>query len=68
MWAQFKTALAARFGEVTDGQHALPLLSKTMQHRHENIQLFEERLLAIAEDAYAGMYVNCTAAIERPLI
>jgi hypothetical protein len=38
-----------------------------VQRRHENVQLFAERLLAIAEDAYACMDVS-TAAIERQLI
>ena len=55
-WAQLKRGLAARFGDVTDNQHALTLLRKIKQRADENIQVFAERLLTLS----AGGVSECS--------
>ena len=51
---QIKTELTGRLAEVTDPQHALMLLRKVRQKPNENIQVYAERMLALAEDAFIG--------------
>ncbi|MET0107141.1 MAG: hypothetical protein ABW072_18665 [Sedimenticola sp.] len=51
-WGQMKIALASRFSEVTDAQHAFLLLRKVRQKFGETVQVYAERLLALAEDAF----------------
>ena len=51
-WDQMKTELANRFSEVTDAQHAFLLLRKVRQKFGETVQVYAERLLALAEDAF----------------
>ena len=50
-WEQLKEQLAVRFSDVTDRQMALSLLRAVRQKPGENIQLFAERILSLAEDA-----------------
>lgn len=54
-WIQVKAELTSRFAEVTDSQHALMLLRKVKQKPGENVQVYAERLLALAEDAFVGL-------------
>ena len=49
-WDQTKTELRSRFGQ----QHAMLLLRCLKQKSSEIIQVYAERLLAIAEDAFDG--------------
>ena len=51
-WEQLKRQLSVRFSEVTDPQHALSLLRKIRQKPGENIQVFAERILVLAEEAF----------------
>ncbi|MCG8104675.1 MAG: hypothetical protein N0C91_20110 [Candidatus Thiodiazotropha endolucinida] len=51
-WADIKKELTSRFAEVTDTQYALSLLRKVKQRAGESIQVYAERLLALAEDAF----------------
>ena len=51
-WEQLKEQLAVRFSDVTDRQMALSLLRTVRQKPGENIQLFAERILSLAEEAY----------------
>lgn len=51
-WADIKRELTSRFAEVTDTQYALSLLRKVKQKSGESIQVYAERLLALAEDAF----------------
>ena len=67
-WDQMKIELSARFAEVTDSAHALMLLRKVKQRVDENVQIYAERLLSLAEEAYAGLQEGGAAAIERQLI
>ena len=60
-WNALKTALASRFAEVFDSQHALYLLGQIKQKPGENIYCFVERLISLAEDAY------CTEQAENGL-
>ena len=64
-WLQVKTELTARFSEVTDPQHALMLLRKVKQRQGENVQVYAERLLNLAEDAFVG---QAGAAIDQQLV
>ena len=51
-WDQMKTELTNRFSEVTDAQHAFLLMRKVHQKHDETVQVYAERLLALAEDAF----------------
>ena len=53
-WPQVKAELATVFAEITDSQHAFLLLRKCKQKQGESVQIFAERLLALAEEAYAN--------------
>lgn len=64
-WVQLKTELAKRFSDITDSQYALSLLRSIKQKPGENIQLFAERLVSLAEEAFEGQGND---AIERQLI
>ena len=50
-WDQLKAELRGRFAEITDPQHAFTLLQKVYQKPDKNVQLYAERLLALAEEA-----------------
>ena len=62
-WNTIKTELTSRFAEVTDHQYALSLLRKVKQRQGESIQVYAERLLALAEDAF-----NDVAAADEQLV
>ena len=62
-----KTELTARFAEISDHMQAFSLLKKIKQGPSENVQLFAERLLALARDAFQGQDGN-NVAVERQLI
>ena len=64
-WVDLKGELAKRFSDVTDPQFALSMLRQTVQKKGENIQLYAERILSLAEDAFLGQGGD---AIERQLI
>lgn len=64
-WQQLKEQLAVRFSDVTDSQMALSLLRSVKQKPAENIQLFAERILSLAEEAYQNQGGQ---AVERQLI
>lgn len=64
-WGQLKEQLAVRFSDVTDAQMALSLLRAVKQKPGENIQVYAERILSLAEDAYQNQGGD---AIERQLI
>ena len=66
-WGQLKTELTLRFAEISDPQHALVLLRKIKQKPEENVQFYAERLLSLAEEAFAGPN-GWVAAIERQLV
>ena len=53
-WEQLKRQLIARFSDVKDPQFALSLLRKLKQKQGENIQVFAERNLSLAEEAFLG--------------
>ena len=47
-----KQELSARFALVSDSMHALTLLGRIRQGRNENVQIFAERLLNLAQQAF----------------
>lgn len=53
-WDRLKTDLQSRFAQVTDASHALVLLRRERQKPDENIQIYAERLISLAEQAYGG--------------
>lgn len=67
-WTTLKGELALRFAEVTDSSHAFMLLRKLKQKPRESVQVFAERLLSLAEEAYQNMGDGAQAAIEAQLI
>ena len=60
-----KGELAKRFSDVTDPQFALGMLRQTRQKKGENVQMYAERILSLAEEAFLGQGGD---AIERQLI
>ena len=66
-WGQLKTELTLRFAEISDPQHAFVLLRKIKQKPEENVPLYAERLLSLAEEAFTGQNGG-VAAIERQLV
>lgn len=64
-WADLKKELAKRFSDVTDSQYALSLLRSVRQKHGENIQLYAERILGLAEEAFPDQGGD---AVERQLI
>ena len=63
-WGQLKEQLAVRFSDVTDPQMALSMLRLVKQKQGENIQVYAERILSLAEVAFG----NGGDAVERQLI
>lgn len=51
-WAQMKNELRVRFAEISDPQHALNILRHTKQRKEETVQIFAERLLGVAAEAW----------------
>ena len=51
-WSELKVLLQKRFGDVSDPQQAMAILRKIQQKPDESIQIFSERFLRVAEDAY----------------
>ena len=52
-WEQLKLELHARFTEVNDSHHAFTMLCKARHVKHESVQVYTERLYALANDAFA---------------
>lgn len=51
-WAELKKILQRRFGEINDQQQAMAILRQTRQKSDESVQMYAQRMLRIAEDAY----------------
>lgn len=66
-WDQLKRELTSRFAEITDPQHAFMLLRGVKQSPDENVQLFAERLLALAEESFIDQQGGLQA-VETQLI
>jgi hypothetical protein len=56
-WPELKLELQTHFAEVSDPQHALYVLRKITQGK-ENAQVFGERVVELAEDAWPGQNLN----------
>lgn len=69
-WGELKRELTARFGEITDPQHALSILRHIKQKREENVQMYSERLIDMAVDAFAEQFSSHEGrrAVEPQLI
>lgn len=67
-WDRLKTELTGRFGEVSDPSHALVLLRRVKQKPDENVQIYAERLISLAEQAYGGQPQGNRDAAEAQLV
>ncbi|XP_067655940.1 uncharacterized protein [Haliotis asinina] len=69
-WEELREELTRRFAEITDPQHAFMLLRMLKQKQYESVQMFTERLLNMASEAYTGLRHDGGngAAIERQLV
>ena len=66
-WEELKTKLLSAFGATADANHALALLKSTKQKRQESIQIYGERLIMLAEDAFPKQDLD-EPLISRQLI
>ncbi|KAK6167882.1 hypothetical protein SNE40_021811 [Patella caerulea] len=53
-WDALKQDLINTFSEITDTQQALAILAKIRQKPEENVQVFAERILSLAAEAFPG--------------
>lgn len=67
-WPQLRAELTSRFAECTDPQLALQLLRKVKQQPGEGVQMFAERLLTLAEDAFNDPNAQAQDVIEQQLV
>ena len=67
-WPTVQRALAARFGEIVDEQHALSLLARTKQTKDEPVLVYAERLQAIACEAFPVAAERNHPAVQRQLV
>lgn len=67
-WEQLRTELSSRFAEITDPQHAFMLLRSVRQQPNENVQIYAERLLSLAQEAFVNPQQQDLAAVERQII
>ena len=67
-WNDLKKLLKQRFAEVTDAQQAMALLRKTRQTDSESVQIFSERILQVAEDAYPKIETKDKSLVQQQLI
>ena len=66
-WQQLQEEKILRFSEVTVQQHALMLLRKVRQREGESVQVYAERIMSLAEDAFGGQGMQ-NQAIQDQLI
>ena len=66
-WNQLKNELSARFSEMQDSQHAFTLLRQTKQKLSETVQVYAERLFALAQEAFVGQQGGL-GAVESQII
>ena len=66
-WVQMKAELKTRFGGISDESQYLALLQRAKQGKTETVQVFGERLLEIASEAYPGQDL-ANPIISRQLV
>ena len=66
-WTDVLNELKARFDDIVDRQHGLQVLRTTKQKKDETIQVFAERLLYVAEQAWPGEDLN-QVLIQRQIL
>ena len=64
-WEDLKSELNTRFAEVNDCHHAFTMLHKVRQRKCETVQVYAERLYALANDAFANVHKD---AVESQLV
>lgn len=67
-WDDLKKLLRQRFAEITDSQQAMALLRKTKQKDTESVQIYSERLLQVAEDAYPDAQDDDRGIVQQQLV
>lgn len=63
-----KSELSHRFSDITDRAHAFSLLGKTKQKFGEGVQIYAERLLILAREAYDNVQDGAAALVDQQLI
>lgn len=66
-WAQLKIELARRFAEITDAQYAFTVLKSVRQKANESVQMYSEKLIGLAEEAFVGQDMS-SDCIDKLLI
>ena len=66
-WNQLTNELSARFSEIQDSQHAFTLFKQTKLKLHETVQVYAERLFALAQEAFAGQQRG-VGAVESQMV
>ena len=66
-WDSLKANLAVRLSEITNSQVAFSFLRKVVQKEHESVQIFAERLIDLAKQAFFGQEIN-SEFIDRQLV
>ena len=70
-WSELKGLLQKRFADTSDPAQAMAILRKIKQKPDESVQIFSERFLRIAEDAYPSAACENEAArkiLEKQLV
>ncbi|KAK3108899.1 hypothetical protein FSP39_018195 [Pinctada imbricata] len=68
-WTNLKRLMQKRYAEITDNQRAMTELRKIKQTPEESVQLYSERLLRLAEDAYTAPFDETEYAfIQKQLV
>ena len=62
-----KVELSSRFAEVSYSAHALMLSRKVKQRSDENVHIYAERLLSLAEETYAGVMRNNPLTLQAAI-
>jgi hypothetical protein len=64
-----KTLMKKYFGDITDPQQAMSILRQLNQKQHETVQVYAERFLQVAEEAYpSNQTADTRILIQKQLV
>ncbi|KAK6180520.1 hypothetical protein SNE40_012661 [Patella caerulea] len=66
-WEVVKKELATRYDTIVDPQHALVIVQQAQQYISENVQIYAERLLSLANKAYSSAEI-LLEPVQRQLV
>lgn len=70
-WQDLKKLLQKRFAEITDDYQAMAMMRRMKQQPGESVQMYAERMLSVAEDAYpaeSGFDRNTHDLIQKQMV